>query len=112
MTTSKDKKPKKEKQPLTKLDKKRRRRKVVNTLMGIIVFCMVLGVTAGISSAAIILSKSDVTLNTDDLVSSEVSIIYDSDGNEIARLGSEDRENITYDEIPQCVIDAFVAIED
>ena len=42
----------------------------------------------------------------------EPSIIYDKDGNEIAKLGAEKRVTLTYDEIPEVLIDAIVATED
>src|SRR5699024_3259832 len=40
------------------------------------------------------------------------SRVYDKDGNIIAELGSEHRDNIKYEDIPQDLIDAFLAIED
>ena len=42
----------------------------------------------------------------------EASIIYDKDGQEITRVGSEMRDKVTYDELPQVFIDAIVATED
>lgn len=47
-----------------------------------------------------------------DLESADSSIIYDSKGNQVIELGLYLRENIEYDELPNCVIDAFVSIED
>ena len=47
-----------------------------------------------------------------DLDSADSTIIYDSQGNQVMELGLYLRENIEYDDIPNCVIDAFVAIED
>ena len=64
------------------------------------------------SSVWLILNKSDVILDSEDLKSAEASLIYDSQGNEIAMLGQEDRINISYANMPQCLIDAFVAVED
>ena len=43
---------------------------------------------------------------------SEPSVILDKDGNEIAKLGSEKRILVTYDEIPEVLIDAIIATED
>ncbi len=40
------------------------------------------------------------------------TIIYDKNNNIIARLGVENRELITYDELPQVLIDAIIATED
>jgi len=40
------------------------------------------------------------------------TVLYDKYGNEFARIGSENREKVTYDELPQVLIDAIVATED
>ena len=42
----------------------------------------------------------------------EASILLDKDGKEFARLGTENREAVTYDDLPQVLIDAIVATED
>lgn len=52
------------------------------------------------------------TLAISDFTNSESSIIYDADGNQIAELGVTIRENVSYDDMPNCLIDAFVAVED
>ena len=41
-----------------------------------------------------------------------MSEIYDSDNNIIAKLGNENRTEISYDELPEVLIDAIVATED
>lgn len=46
------------------------------------------------------------------LESQEQTIIYSADGKEIAQLGYELREKVTYDQLPQVLIDAIVATED
>ena len=46
------------------------------------------------------------------LYTKEASIIYDSSGNEIARLGTENRQRVSYDDIPEVFVDALVATED
>ncbi|MBR4422279.1 MAG: transglycosylase domain-containing protein, partial [Erysipelotrichaceae bacterium] len=56
--------------------------------------------------------KDKPSLNMSDFEQAESSVIYDSRGDEIASLGSVIRQNVEYDEIPNCVVDAFVAIED
>jgi|GEM_PF-167986 len=40
------------------------------------------------------------------------SILYDKDGRELGRIGGNNRESITFDELPQVFVDAMVAIED
>lgn len=51
-------------------------------------------------------------LKIENLLSSESSKVYDSEGVLIADLGEYLRENITYDELPESLVDAFVSIED
>ena len=46
------------------------------------------------------------------LYSLEPTTIYDKDGEEIAKLGSEQRILIDYEEIPEVLIDAIIATED
>lgn len=50
-------------------------------------------------------------VNLDNSTHSETTLIYDKDGNQIADVGSQLRENITYDQIPEALIDAFLSIE-
>lgn len=51
-------------------------------------------------------------LNITDFISQETSHIYDANGNVISEVGDFLRDNITYDQIPDCVMDAFLAAED
>ncbi len=46
------------------------------------------------------------------LFEKEATIIYDVNGSEIARIGKDNVELVTYDELPQVLIDAIVATED
>ena len=50
--------------------------------------------------------------NTDLLYKRESSNIYDSKGNLIATIGSEKRQLVDYEELPQVLIDAILATED
>ncbi|MFA5409909.1 MAG: transglycosylase domain-containing protein [Bacilli bacterium] len=52
------------------------------------------------------------TFDKEKLYYKEASILYDSDGEEITRIGNELRDKVTYDEIPQVFIDAIIATED
>ena len=56
--------------------------------------------------------QNEPTLVVDDFFSAESSHIYDKDGNEVADVGTQLRENITYDQISESLIDAFLAVED
>ena len=46
------------------------------------------------------------------LYRAEATILYDKDGKEFARIGAQNREKITYDELPEVLIDAIIATED
>lgn len=48
----------------------------------------------------------------DKLYTKEASTLYDSEGKEFAKLGTEMREKITYDELSEELINAIVATED
>ncbi len=50
--------------------------------------------------------------HAEDLESPNSTIIIDAEGNEIVELGLYLRQNISYDEMPSCLIDAFLAVED
>ena len=60
----------------------------------------------------IIIIKEAPDFDPHNLYTQESSIVYSADGVEIAKLGTEKREKITYDEMPQILIDAIVATED
>ena len=46
------------------------------------------------------------------LYAKEASIIYDVNGNEYARIGKQNRDLVTYNDLPQVFIDALIATED
>ena len=81
------------------------------TIVSIIAALGLVGLVAGIGLIAALL-RNKPTLNPSDFDQAESSVIYDSQGEEIANLGIVIRQNVEYEEIPNCVIDAFVAIED
>ena len=47
-----------------------------------------------------------------ELYQTEPSILYDINGNELARVGAEDSSVVAYDDLPEVLIDALVATED
>ena len=59
--------------------------------------------------------KNTSSFDAEKLLSSEASQVFDSEGNVIYTFGSDvngKRENITYDDLPQILIDAVVSAED
>ena len=81
------------------------------TIVSIVAVIGLIGLIGGIVVIATLL-RNKPTLNVSDFDQQESSIVYDSRGEEIANLGTVIRQNIEYDEIPNCVVDAFVAVED
>ncbi|MBO5555142.1 MAG: transglycosylase domain-containing protein, partial [Solobacterium sp.] len=58
------------------------------------------------------MTRNEPELVIDDFFSQESSHIFDRNGTLIADVGTQLRENVTYNEISESVIDAFLAIED
>ena len=97
--------------------KKGKRKKIGWKIFKICLFtCLALGIIGTGVVIGVITGIIDKTESVDleQLQSLKLtSFIYDTDGNEIASLyGDENRVNVTYDKIPQHLIDAVVAIED
>ena len=83
----------------------------VTLLLAILVgFELVFG-TIGIVGLETML-KDEPELNRDDFFSQESTLIYDKDGNQIADVGTQLRENVDYDQFPEALVDAFLSIED
>src|SRR5574344_187363 len=61
-------------------------------------------------STYIVFNATD--FNKESLYTKESTVILDKNGTEYARLGSENRELVSYDELPQVLVDAIVATED
>ena len=76
-------------------------------LLSILIFFASIGL---LFALYIIISAPD--FDVDKLYSSGSSIIYDSEGNVMAELGVQKRDNVTYDELPDILVDAIVATED
>ena len=75
-------------------------------MVGLIIFASLLLIFA----LYIIISSPN--FDKDVLYSKEASVIYDINGDEIARIGQENRTLVTYDDLPQVFIDALIATED
>ncbi len=91
--------------------KKKNKKKIGNTIITIILILMLLGILLVFAFAGyIVISAPD--FNPSNLYRKESSIMYDKDGEVIAKLGSEIRKTITYDQMPQVLIEAIIATED
>ena len=100
--------------PQMKLKKKKKKTNKVSVWATIVSIIAVMGLVAVVVGLIVIilLLKNKPTLNIKDFDSQESSVVYDAYGNEIGDLGSTIRENISYEQLPNIVVDAFVAVED
>ena len=94
--------------------KSRRRINKRNLWTLILIFLICVEMIVGAVGIAVLgrMMKGKPTLIVDDFFSPESSRIYDRNGTLIADVGTQIRENISYNEISESVIDAFLAVED
>ena len=96
--------------------KKKKRRGSLGKKIAIffVYFLLIAGLAVGggglYIASEMIKDAPEISLN--DFEGLESSQIYDQDGILITELGAYLRENITYEDMPNSLIDAFVAIED
>ena len=97
-------------------NKKRKKRKVNalnlwTLILSIIVICeLIVGITGSVLLMKMMNGKPDLVV--DDFFSAESSHIYDKNGDLIADVGTTIRENVTYDELSESLVDAFLSVED
>lgn len=96
---------------LDKIKSKPKRRRVLNILL-ILFFIIAIAIVLFISAFFIKIIKEAPNFDITKLNKKEATILYDKDGNEFARIGTEMRENVTYDDLPEVFIDALIATED
>lgn len=81
------------------------------TILSLLMFTMI-GIFGIAVAFCIYIIISAPTFNPENLYNKEATIIYSNDGTEFAKIGMEKREIITYDELPEVLIDAIIATED
>lgn len=93
-------------------ENKRKKKNVKNIVLSTILILGIAFVSIVLVFALYIIITAP-NFDKDKLYSKESSVLYYNDGlTELARLGSEDRVLVTYDELPQVLIDALIATED
>jgi len=94
-----------------KFVRKERHRKIWICIFVLILALYAVAGTLGISYTKHLLA--DVPeLNQNDLIGEDSTTIYDTNGNLLTEIGAYYRQNITYDECPESLVDAFLSIED
>ena len=71
-----------------------------------------LGGLVGAGSFFVYIVTTTEDFDANKLYRAEATILYDKNGKEFARIGAQNREKITYDELPEVLIDAIIATED
>ncbi len=95
------------KKPKRKIDKVRLWAMILSGVILVGVVVLIIGLIVMFTMLA---DKPEVSL--DDFQNQESTEIYDVNGDIVAELGMTIRENITYDDLPNVLVDAFVAVED
>ncbi len=88
-----------------------KKHRLLKALCIIVLLFMVAGLIGGVMFFSYI-AKNAPKFDPSLLNMKESSIIYDSKKNEIAKLGTELRDNIEYEQVSETFIDALVATED
>lgn len=112
----KDKKSDTENKSNSKSNKPKKGKKIFWLIFKIIIFT---GIAACIVGAGVVLGVlNDIIKDTETLDVAKLkilkltSVIYDKNGNQIEALSEENRYMISYDEMPKCLRDAVISIED
>ncbi len=89
------------------ISKVKKRRFILNTLL----ICTILVIVLIICFFSYIVVKAP-KFNPNNLKFTQMTEVYDRDNNLVLKLGNENRTEITYDKLPEVLIDAIVATED
>lgn len=96
---------------LDKVKNNKRKRRLVNAIL-------IIMLTGGIlllllfSAFLVYVTINAPKFNAKQLNKKESTIIYDKDNNQMIKLGTEMRDKVSYEELPQVLVDAIIATED
>ena len=91
--------------------RKKRKLKPIRLVILVLALFFLMGSVSAMALVAISIKNMPV-LTDEGLMSSTSTQIYDQDGKPVAKLGIENRVPVSYNEIPDTVKNAFIAIED
>ena len=94
-----------------KSKKKKKKKKAFKVIINVCLSLAALGIVVFIGFMAFIVFSAPA-FSEEKLYKKEASVVYDSDGEIIAKLGSQLRDKITFDDLPQVFVDAIIATED
>ncbi len=96
---------------IEKVNKNKKHKKALSIVLIILLTLGVLCLVALVAFLIYIIFSAP-KFDTSKLNTKEMTILYDKNDKEIVRLGSEKREKITYDDLPEVLVDAIIATED
>ena len=96
---------------ISKPKKKKKRFRFFYWLLVFIVTIALMVFLAGIGFCYYIVTSAP-EFNLENMFEKEASRLFDANGNLFATLGTEQRQKVTYEELPQVLIDAIIATED
>lgn len=91
--------------------KEKKKKKVWKKLLFIFLILCIFAILAFCAFWAYIVANAP-KFKPEELYHQEASTLFDKDSKEFAKLGAENREIISYDDLPEVLIDAIVATED
>lgn len=100
---------------MAKRKKKKKNKKSTKEILNIVVTVFLILALIGIFAVIAFMGYIAISapeFNPSNLYRKESSIVYSNNDEVIAKLGSEIRRTITFDEMPQVLIDAIIATED
>lgn len=97
---------------LEKCNEKKKTRRIIKVILMIILTLGIVCLCAFTAFLIYIKNQADPKYITSKLDTQENTIFLDIENREYAKLGSEMREKVTYDELPEVLIDAIIATED
>lgn len=96
---------------INKMSKKKLSRKIINVLVIIFLTLCIIG-CLGVGGFFIYIVKEAPEFDVKKLTYSESTLVYDMNNKLVAELGTNKRENITYEDMSEVLIDAIIATED
>ncbi len=97
---------------LAKTRKNKKQRTIFNVIIITFLSIGIIGAVAASGFIVYIVITANPLFDVSKLYVKEATILYDQNGVEFAKIGAQMREKVTYDEMPQVLIDAIVATED
>ena len=91
---------------------KKKRKKLTAHKILIIILALAIAFVSLILVGALYIIISAPDFDTDKLYQRESTVLTLADGTELARLGAENRDLVSYDDLPEVLVDAIVATED